>query len=77
MNLSNHSPSSLVFGELIIIGFLIAFQKPLMTEKMSRTCTSPGLAVPGPHPGARPGVGARRRAPGGRVFAHGTWPGAA
>ncbi|KAI3359413.1 hypothetical protein L3Q82_002917 [Scortum barcoo] len=24
----------------------------------------------GPHPGARPGVGARRRAPGGRVFAH-------
>ncbi|KAI3367458.1 hypothetical protein L3Q82_026314, partial [Scortum barcoo] len=28
----------------------------------------------GPHPGARPGVGARRRAPGGRVFAHGTRP---
>ncbi|KAK3520219.1 hypothetical protein QTP70_019361 [Hemibagrus guttatus] len=33
---------------------------------------SPGLASPGPHPGARPGVGARRRAPGGRVFACGT-----
>ena len=27
--------------------------------------------------GARPGVGARRRAPGGRVFAHGTRPGTA
>uniref|UniRef100_A0A671U0G4 Endonuclease/exonuclease/phosphatase domain-containing protein n=1 Tax=Sparus aurata TaxID=8175 RepID=A0A671U0G4_SPAAU len=37
----------------------------------------PGLASPGPHPGARPGVGCRRRAPGGRVFAHGTRPGAA
>ncbi|KAI3354569.1 hypothetical protein L3Q82_019073 [Scortum barcoo] len=31
----------------------------------------------GAHPGARPGVGARRRAPGGRVFAHGTRPGSA
>ncbi|KAI3358106.1 hypothetical protein L3Q82_003114 [Scortum barcoo] len=31
----------------------------------------------GPHPGARPGVGTRRRAPGGRVFAHGTRPGSA
>ncbi|KAK3565106.1 hypothetical protein QTP86_033155, partial [Hemibagrus guttatus] len=39
--------------------------------------TSPGLASPGPHPGPRPGVGARRRAPGGRVFACGTWPGTA
>ncbi|KAI3354709.1 hypothetical protein L3Q82_019204 [Scortum barcoo] len=36
-----------------------------------------GLALPGPHPGARPGVGARRRVPGGRVFAHGTRPGSA
>ncbi|KAK3515281.1 hypothetical protein QTP70_013483 [Hemibagrus guttatus] len=36
-----------------------------------------GLASPGPHPGARPGVGARRRAPGGRVFACGTRPGTA
>ncbi|KAI3370731.1 hypothetical protein L3Q82_007097 [Scortum barcoo] len=36
------------------------------------------LALPGPHPGARPGVGARRRAPGGpAVFAHGTRPGSA
>ncbi|KAI3377056.1 hypothetical protein L3Q82_000264 [Scortum barcoo] len=33
--------------------------------------------IQGPHPGARPGVGARRRAPGGRVFAHGTRPGSA
>ncbi|KAK3512519.1 hypothetical protein QTP70_015647, partial [Hemibagrus guttatus] len=41
------------------------------------TVTSPGLASPGPHPGARPGVGARRRVPGGRVFACGTWPGTA
>ncbi|KAK3505944.1 hypothetical protein QTP70_018870, partial [Hemibagrus guttatus] len=39
--------------------------------------TSPGLASPGPHPGARPGVGARRRVPGGRVFACGTRPGTA
>uniref|UniRef100_A0A671VTV6 Reverse transcriptase domain-containing protein n=1 Tax=Sparus aurata TaxID=8175 RepID=A0A671VTV6_SPAAU len=44
---------------------------------LPRTCTSPGSASPGPHPGARPGVGARRRAPGGRVSAHGTRPGAA
>ncbi|KAI3373394.1 hypothetical protein L3Q82_021942 [Scortum barcoo] len=46
-------------------------------RRTSRTVTSPGLALPGPHPGARPGVGARRRAPGGRVFAHGTRPGSA
>ncbi|KAK3542749.1 hypothetical protein QTP70_001883 [Hemibagrus guttatus] len=44
---------------------------------MVRTVTSPGLASPGPHPGARPGVGARRQAPGGRVFACGTRPGTA
>ncbi|KAI3359392.1 hypothetical protein L3Q82_002894 [Scortum barcoo] len=38
------------------------------------TCRRPDWCyrLPGPHPGARPGVGARRRAPGGRVFAHGT-----
>ncbi|KAK7921963.1 hypothetical protein WMY93_008865 [Mugilogobius chulae] len=47
-----------------------------MTKK-SKFATSPGLASPGPHPGARPGVGARRRAPGGRVLAHGTRPGPA
>ncbi|KAK3569032.1 hypothetical protein QTP86_021564, partial [Hemibagrus guttatus] len=41
------------------------------------TVTSPGLASLGPHPGARPGVGARRRAPCGRVFACGTRPGTA
>ncbi|KAK3506040.1 hypothetical protein QTP70_003194 [Hemibagrus guttatus] len=46
-------------------------------EVKSRTVTSPGLASPGPHPGARPVVGACRRAPGGRVFACGTWPGTA
>ena len=34
--------------------------------------TSPGLASPGPHPGARPGIGAHRLAPGGWVFVHGT-----
>ena len=39
--------------------------------------TSPGMAQPGPHPGARPGVGARMRAPGGRVSAHGARPGTA
>ncbi|KAK3546900.1 hypothetical protein QTP86_003775 [Hemibagrus guttatus] len=38
---------------------------------------SPRLASLGPHPGARPGVGARRRVPGGRVFACGTRPGTA
>ncbi|KAK3545682.1 hypothetical protein QTP70_010761 [Hemibagrus guttatus] len=38
---------------------------------------SHGLASPGPHPGARPGVGARRRASGGRVFACGTQLGTA
>ncbi|KAI3363847.1 hypothetical protein L3Q82_001448 [Scortum barcoo] len=48
-----------------------------MNRRPARTITSPGLALPGPHPGARPGVGARRRAPGGRVFAHGTRPGSA
>ncbi|KAK3571511.1 hypothetical protein QTP86_012860 [Hemibagrus guttatus] len=42
-----------------------------------RTVTSPGLASPGPHTGARPGVGACRRTPGGRVFACGTRPGTA
>ncbi|KAK3513103.1 hypothetical protein QTP70_001397 [Hemibagrus guttatus] len=46
-------------------------------EVKLRTVTSPGLASPGPHPGARPGVGARRRVPGGRVFACGTRPGTA
>ncbi|KAK3521856.1 hypothetical protein QTP70_018587 [Hemibagrus guttatus] len=46
-------------------------------EVKSRTVTSARLASPGPHPGARTGVGARRRAPGGRVFACGTRPGTA
>ena len=37
-----------------------------------RIVTLPGIAQPGPHHGARNGVGARMQAPGGRVFAH--WP---
>ncbi|KAK3573020.1 hypothetical protein QTP86_012243 [Hemibagrus guttatus] len=44
------------------------------TANMARTITSPGLWR---HPGARPRVGARRRVPGGRVFACGTRPGTA
>uniref|UniRef100_A0A3P8VPY1 Endonuclease/exonuclease/phosphatase domain-containing protein n=1 Tax=Cynoglossus semilaevis TaxID=244447 RepID=A0A3P8VPY1_CYNSE len=48
-----------------------------MKKKTAKRFTSPGLASPGPHSGARPGVGARRRAPGGRVLAHGTRPGSA
>ncbi|KAI3351147.1 hypothetical protein L3Q82_005709 [Scortum barcoo] len=52
--------------------------KPTMKKESTRTVTSPGLALQmGPHPGARPGVGARRRAPGGQVFAHGTRLGSA
>ena len=39
-----------------------------MKKSRSRTCTLPGMASPGPHPGATPG---------GRFFAHGTRPGAA
>ncbi|KAK3545106.1 hypothetical protein QTP70_000614 [Hemibagrus guttatus] len=46
-------------------------------EIKTRTITFPGLVSPGPHPGARPGVGAHRQAPGGRVFACGTRPGTA
>ncbi|KAK3567025.1 hypothetical protein QTP86_008980 [Hemibagrus guttatus] len=45
-------------------GFVKATMLPLTSR----------LASPGPHPGARPGVGACRRAPGGRVFACGTQP---
>ncbi|KAK3535777.1 hypothetical protein QTP70_021095, partial [Hemibagrus guttatus] len=41
-------------------------------ERNTKGITSPGLASPGPHPGARPGVGACRRVPGG-----GTRPGTA
>ncbi|KAK7925178.1 hypothetical protein WMY93_007488 [Mugilogobius chulae] len=48
-----------------------------MMTKTQKFAMSPAMASPGPHPGARPGVGARRRAPGGRVFAHGTRPGPA
>ncbi|KAI3351343.1 hypothetical protein L3Q82_005884 [Scortum barcoo] len=45
-------------------------------EESDRECSFK-FSTSGPHPGARPGVGARRRAPGGRVFAHGTRPGSA
>nr|XP_049580440.1 charged multivesicular body protein 1a isoform X2 [Syngnathus scovelli] len=38
---------------------------------------SPGRGSPGPPSGARPGGGARRRASGGRAFAHGARPGIA
>merc|ERR1712035_279511 len=48
-----------------------------MRNSTSRKFTSPGMALPGPHPGARAGVGARRRGPGGRAFAHGARPGIA
>ncbi|KAK3530884.1 hypothetical protein QTP70_004399 [Hemibagrus guttatus] len=53
--------------------FSVADCKALQWE----TVTSPGLVSLGPHPGARPGVGARRQVPGGRVFAYGTRPGTA
>ncbi|KAK3550659.1 hypothetical protein QTP70_002362 [Hemibagrus guttatus] len=46
-------------------------------EIKSRTVTSPRLVSPRPHPGARSGVGARRQAPGGRVFACVIQPGTA
>ncbi|KAK3532938.1 hypothetical protein QTP70_003794 [Hemibagrus guttatus] len=70
---------------IIIIIVIIIHHHPKPLENrvqkrlyfLHRTVTSPGLASPGPHPGARPGVGARRRAPGGRVFACGTRPGTA
>ncbi|KAI3370704.1 hypothetical protein L3Q82_007261 [Scortum barcoo] len=49
---------------------------PPLPPPLSRAVVK-GWRKGGPHPGARPGVGARRRAPGGRVFAHGTRPGSA
>ncbi|KAI3355550.1 hypothetical protein L3Q82_018377 [Scortum barcoo] len=57
---------------------LRAVHKPIMNRRTSRTVTSPGLALQGPHPGARPGVGASRheRLVAG-VFAHRTRPGSA
>ncbi len=48
-----------------------------MMDTKSRNVTSPGMAQPGPHPGARPGVGARMRAPGGQASPHGVRPGSA
>ncbi|KAK3514153.1 hypothetical protein QTP70_005085 [Hemibagrus guttatus] len=56
------------------LNFQSAHQQPSAVDFNMRTVTSPGLASLGPHPGARPGVGAHRRQPGGRVFACGTRP---
>lgn len=39
--------------------------------------TLPGIGLPGPRPGARPGEGARGRASGGRALVHGARPGTA
>ncbi|MED6268577.1 hypothetical protein CHARACLAT_023876, partial [Characodon lateralis] len=50
-------------------------QDTFMRTTKSRHVTSPGTVEPGSHPGARPGVGTCRRAPGGRVAPHRTWPG--
>ena len=52
--------------------------RPLMTIT-NNGCTfpSPGRGSPGPPPGARPGGGARWRAPGGRAFSHGARSGTA
>ncbi|KAI3358274.1 hypothetical protein L3Q82_003272 [Scortum barcoo] len=36
-----------------------SFYSGFIQLRTSRTVTSPGLALPGPHPGARPGVGAQ------------------
>uniref|UniRef100_A0A8C6LWU7 Reverse transcriptase domain-containing protein n=1 Tax=Nothobranchius furzeri TaxID=105023 RepID=A0A8C6LWU7_NOTFU len=47
----------------------------MAVKTKSRSTRRGGL--PGSHPGARPGVGARERAPGGRAFAHGARPGPA
>ncbi|KAI3356481.1 hypothetical protein L3Q82_017224, partial [Scortum barcoo] len=60
-----------------VTGQTKAVHKPIMKRRISRTVTSPGLALPGAPPWSQAWVGARRRAPGGRVFAHGTRPGSA
>ncbi|TWW56284.1 R2DM Retrovirus-related Pol polyprotein from type II retrotransposable element [Takifugu flavidus] len=53
-------------------------QDPLMMlNNIGAKFPLPGCGSPGPPPGARPGGGARWRAPGGRTSAHGVRPGAA
>ncbi|MEQ2256445.1 hypothetical protein ILYODFUR_024281 [Ilyodon furcidens] len=54
------------------------FKNPSRTPTTKlRHVTSPGTAEPGSHPGARPGVWTRRRAPGGWVAPRRTRPGQA
>ncbi|KAI3370973.1 hypothetical protein L3Q82_023620 [Scortum barcoo] len=48
-----------------------------MNRRTSRTVTSPGLALPGPHPGARPGVWGSQASAWWPGLAHGTRPGSA
>ncbi|TWW59961.1 R2 Retrovirus-related Pol polyprotein from type I retrotransposable element [Takifugu flavidus] len=48
-----------------------------MKNSIGPTFPLPGCGSPGPPPGARPGGGARWRAPGGRTSAHGVRPGTA
>ncbi|KAK3538435.1 hypothetical protein QTP86_002335 [Hemibagrus guttatus] len=71
-----HRPKKLSPKAQPVMGQTKSGSRPFMEIK-PRTVTSPGLASPGPHPGARPRVGACRRAPGGQVFACGTRPGTA
>ena len=53
-------------------------KRPLMMSKINGlVCPSPRRGSPGPPPGARPGGGARGRAPGGRAYTHGARPGTA
>ena len=62
---------------LSVFTLSVFFQKPLMKKITSRKFKSTGMVSSGPHTGARPGVGARRRVPGGLVFAQQTRQGAA
>ncbi|MEQ2285809.1 hypothetical protein AMECASPLE_035685 [Ameca splendens] len=43
----------------------LPIQESFMRTNRSRHVILPGTAEPGSHPGARPGVGTRRKAPGG------------
>ncbi|KAJ0003116.1 hypothetical protein NQD34_018156 [Periophthalmus magnuspinnatus] len=47
-----------------------------MKRKTTRPLMLPRLALLGPHPGARPGVGTRQQAPSARAFPHGARTGA-